>query len=51
MTKVKLYGDCHVEGEVRKQGEVVEMPDEIAADFGELVDKPKETAEPKEPKK
>lgn len=34
--KVKLFADCHVGGKIRKQGEIVEIAEEIATDFGEL---------------
>lgn len=37
MKRVKLRADCYVGGELRKKGDTVEMPDEIAVLFGEEV--------------
>lgn len=40
--KVKLAADCYVDKEIRKAGEIVDLPEEIAKDFGEVQEeKPK----------
>lgn len=37
MPKVKLSADCYVGAKTRKKDEIVEVQDEIAADFGEVL--------------
>lgn len=40
--KVKLAGDSYVDGAIRKAGEEVEVPKDIAAEFGTVVKGKKE---------
>jgi hypothetical protein len=50
MKKVKLAATCHVNKEIRQAGEIVELPNELAEHFGEVInDAP--VAEPAEPAK
>lgn len=45
MPKVKLAAKCHVDKKVREAGEIVELPDEIAPHFGEVIVEKEETLE------
>jgi hypothetical protein len=50
MKKVKLAAACYVDKKEREAGEIVELPDELAEHFGEVVpDEP--VVEPTEPTK
>jgi hypothetical protein len=50
MKKVKLAAACHVDKKEREAGEIVELPNELAEHFGEVInDAP--VAEPAEPAK
>lgn len=34
--RVKLAADCLVDGVIREAGEIVELPQEVASDFGTI---------------
>lgn len=53
MKKVKLAAACHVDKKEREAGEIVELPDELAEHFGEVINGTPvvEPTEPTEPAK
>lgn len=44
--QVKLAARCLVDGKIREAGEIVELPEVIAKDFGQVQSKPAVSAPP-----